>query len=92
MKHILGILTQLITMIVSYLTVGIVIIFDALIFAYPILLIYNFVLVTNFGTPELNYVDFVGLIFLFKLIAVLWKSVHMDAPLIEDQLTEDNNE
>ena len=92
MKHILGVLTQLISMIVSYITVGIVIVFDALIFAYPILLIYNFVLVTNFGTPELTYIDFVGLIFLFKLLAVLWKSVHMDAPLTEDQLTEDNNE
>ena len=90
MKHVMGIFTQLFTMIITYLTVGVVIAFDALIFAYPMLITYDFVLVTKFSTPILTYFDFVGLIFLFKLLAVLWKSVHMDAPV--NELSEQENE
>ena len=90
MKHLVEIITQLFTMVVSYITVIIVVAFDALVFAYPILFIYGFVFVNKFNTPVLGYFDFVGLIFLFKLLAVLWKSVHMDAPLIDDQLKEEH--
>jgi hypothetical protein len=83
MKHVFGVLTQIITMAISYVTVVIIVAFDSIIFGYPIMWINNTIVVTKFSTPELGYIDTVLLIFLFKLIAVLWKSVHME--------TEQNN-
>lgn len=88
MKHVIGMITQTLQMAISYITVGIIVIFDAIIFGYPILLIYNYVLATKFGLPVLNYIEMVGLVFLYKLLAVLWKSVHIDPPLNNEQLKQ----
>lgn len=80
MKHILGILIETIRMLFTYLNIALIVIFDAVIFAAPMMLIYNFVFASNFQIPKLGYFEFVGAIIFLKLIAVLWKSVHMEAP------------
>ena len=80
MTHVFEVLTQFLTMAVTYVTVLIVVAFDSIIFGYPIMWIYNTIIVSKFSTPEFGYIDTVLLIFLFKIIAVLWKSVHMEAP------------
>lgn len=80
MNHIFGVFTQFISMIATYVTVFLIVAFDSLIFGYPIMWIYNSILATKFTLPEFTYFEMVLTIFLFKLIAVLWKSVHMDAP------------
>ena len=96
MKHIFGMVTQAIAMGITYITVLLSLVFDAIIFALPILLIYNFTFVMKFSAPELTYIDVVGLVFIIKVLAVLWKSVKVLEPLedfIDDkeQLNEQEN-
>ena len=89
MNHIAGILLGLITMISKYFTVVVIFLFDSFIFGYPIQWINNNMIADNFSTPILSYFDVVGLIFLFKLIALLWKSVTV---AIEDDNVINNKE
>ncbi len=90
MKHVFGIISQALDMCVTYVTILLSLVFDAIVFALPILLIYNFTLISKFSVPELNYLDIVGLVFLIKLMAVLWKSVNVNVPQNNiDYLTEE---
>lgn len=101
MKHVFGMITQAVGIAVTYITISLSLVFDAIIFALLILLIYNFTFVDKFGAPELTYVDMVGLTFLIKVVAVLWKSVKVAEPfdeftnnkqqLNEQQLNEQQN-
>lgn len=75
MPHIIGFLVELISTVFRYLSVYLILLFDAIIFAYPVIFINNWILNSVYSVPELNYFQGVGLIFLFKLIAVLWKNV-----------------
>ena len=88
MKHIFGVLTTLINMVTKYFIILIIFLFDAILFGLPIHWIYNNIVVENFSTPTLQYFDIICLIFLFKIIVLLWKSVNVVG---EKTVVIDNN-
>jgi len=89
MRHVFGMITQALTMAITYVTI----LFDSIIFGLPVLLIYNFTFVTKFGAPVLNYIDITGLVLLIKITAVLWKSVNVQESFdnYKEQLNEQEN-
>jgi hypothetical protein len=92
MTHLIGMITQLVSMIATYVTVFLIVSFDSLIFGLPVMWVYNNVFATKFAIPEFTYFEMVLAIFLFKIIAVLWKSVHMDAPETQHMIHENNRQ
>jgi len=93
MRHVFGMITQALTMAITYVTILVSILFDSIIFGLPVLLIYNFTFVTKFGAPVLNYIDITGLVLLIKITAVLWKSVNVQESFdnYKEQLNEQEN-
>lgn len=89
MNHILGAFLTLITMVSKYLTVAIIFLFDALVFSYPLMWVNNNVLVENYSIPTLQFLDVVGMIFSFKIITLLWKSVNIASNITDDEVKEE---
>lgn len=78
MIHIIGIINELLQTIIRYVSIILILVFDAIIFSYPMIIINNNILNNLYNVPELNYLQGVGIIFLYKLFALLWKSVKIE--------------
>ena len=77
MKHIGELIIQFILMVWNYIAVLLVLLFDALIFGYFLMLINNNILVRLYSIPIINYFDSIGILFLIKLITLMIKSVNV---------------
>ena len=66
-----NIISELFKIIGKYIVIYLVIIFDALIFAYPIMLINNYILSKIYLLPIIDYIDVVAILVLVKIIGLL---------------------
>lgn len=83
-NYFIGLLMQFLMICVKYISIMLAIALDAIVFAYPVMLINNNILNKLYTVPFMGYYDGVGIILILKIVFILFNIPNYNQEIIEN--------